>query len=127
MVRIFPALRLRSSVLRLAGVVAAVWVLLAAVSVRSGQNTPSIAPAQTASNPARVESQPVPPEQKSEQQKSGHNETKTDAVELSALAEQLHDEMSKTNIHVLSLEILQKTEQIERLAKKIKGEANNGR
>jgi hypothetical protein len=129
MVCIFPAVKLRSSVLRLAGVVAAVWVLLAAVSGRSWQNAGPSAPVQTASNPAPAESQPVPvpPERKSEQQKSSHDETRTDAAQLSALADQLHAEMNKVNIHVLSLDILQKTEQIEKLAKKIKGEANNGR
>ena len=49
--------------------------------------------------------------------------TKADVAELSALAEQLRNELQKTNVNVLSLNILQKSEAIEKLAKKIKGEA----
>jgi pyruvate/2-oxoglutarate dehydrogenase complex dihydrolipoamide acyltransferase (E2) component len=129
MVRNSPALKLRPPMLRLAWVVVTAWFLLANVSGRSGQNSAPAAPVQTASNPAPAESQPapVPPEQKSAQPKSSRDEAKTDAAQLSALADQLHDEMNKSNIHVLSLDILQKTEQIEKLARKIKGEVNNGR
>lgn len=56
--------------------------------------------------------------------KSGHDKTRTDAAELSALANQLRDELGKMNINVLSLDVLQKADKIEKLARKIKGEAN---
>lgn len=56
--------------------------------------------------------------------KSAHDKTKTDAAELSALANQLRDELSKMNVNVLSLDVLQKTDEIEKLAKKIQGEGN---
>jgi len=49
--------------------------------------------------------------------------TRAEAAELSALAGQLRDELNKMNFNVLALDVLQKTEKVERLAKKIKGEA----
>jgi hypothetical protein len=51
-------------------------------------------------------------------------QTKSDAAELSALADQLREELGKMNANVLSLDVIQKTQKVERLAKKIKGEAN---
>ena len=56
--------------------------------------------------------------------KSRFDQTKIDAAELSALADQLRDELSKMNVNVLSLDVIQKTEQVEKLAKKIKGEGH---
>jgi hypothetical protein len=49
---------------------------------------------------------------------------KDDAAKLSTMANQLRDQLNKMNVNVLSLDVLQKTEAIEKLAKKIKGEAN---
>jgi hypothetical protein len=48
----------------------------------------------------------------------------SDAAELSDLADQLRDQLHRTDINMLSLTIIQKTEAIEKLAKKIKGEAD---
>ena len=45
-----------------------------------------------------------------------------DAAELSALADKLRDELKKTNVNVLPLPAIQKTQAMEKLAKKIKGE-----
>ena len=76
-------------------------------------------PASTASNqaaaakPKQTEPKVVPGER-----------AKADAAELSALADQLRDQLKKMNVNVLSLDVIQKTEAIEKLAKKIKGEAN---
>jgi predicted mannosyl-3-phosphoglycerate phosphatase (HAD superfamily) len=64
------------------------------------------------------------PQQKEEPQKSNLEKTKTDAAELSALADQLRDELKKMNINVFSFKVIEETEKIEKLAKKIKEEAN---
>lgn len=60
---------------------------------------------------------------KAEPKKTKLEKTKADAAQLSALADQLRDEIDKMNVNVLSLDIIQKTEEVEKLAKKIKGEA----
>ena len=67
---------------------------------------------------------PEPPKGKGEGKKSNLAKTKDDAAELSAVADQLRDELNKMNINVLSLDVIQKTEQLEKLAKKLKGDAN---
>jgi hypothetical protein len=51
-------------------------------------------------------------------------QARADAAELSDLADQLRDQLHRTDINILSLNIIQKTEAIEKLAKKIKGEAD---
>jgi hypothetical protein len=63
-------------------------------------------------------------EQKGEAKKSNLEKARTDAAELSALADQLRDELKKMNANVLSLDIIRKTEKVEKLARKIKAEAN---
>jgi hypothetical protein len=106
--------------------VAIACVLLASVPVRSAQNpippnSAEVAPPSSAVNNQASVTTPTP---KGEPEKSHLEKTKTDAAELSALADQLRDELNKLNAHTLSLDVLQKTEKIEKLAKKIKGEAN---
>ena len=49
---------------------------------------------------------------------------KSDAAELSDLADKLRDQLHRTDVNILPLTIIQKTEAIEKLAKKIKGEAD---
>jgi len=49
---------------------------------------------------------------------------RSDAAELSTLASQLRDELNKMRFDVLALDVLQKTEKAEKLAKKIKEEAS---
>jgi hypothetical protein len=104
----------------------AVFPLLTTVPVRSAQNH---APA----NHGGVSSSPPPvsdrtelttPQQKGEREKSNLDKTRADAAELSALADQIRDELDKMNVNVLSLDVIEKTEKVEKLAKKIKEEGN---
>ena len=104
----------------------AALILLTAVSAWSAQN-PAPARSEEAAPPSSaINNQPASntPKSKEEPKKSSPDKRKTDAAELSALADQLRDQLNKTNVNILSLDILQKTEEIEKLAKKIKGEAD---
>jgi hypothetical protein len=106
------------------------WVFAALILV-------SLAPLGTAQNPARPKNgDPASPSPaanaqaavamaKQEPLRSSPGErAKADAAELSDLADQLRDQLHGTDINILSLNIIQKTEAIGKLAKKIKGEAN---
>jgi len=64
------------------------------------------------------------PNGKSQQEeilKAEHEKTLRDAAELVDLAESLKQELEKNDRHVLSLAALKKTEDIEKLAKRIRG------
>jgi hypothetical protein len=102
--------------------------LLVAASLRSAQNpTPpkSGEAAPTSSEARAVKNQPAlnTGGQKGEATKSNLEKARADAAELSALADQLRDAVNKSNANVLSLDIIRKTEKLEKLARKIKGEA----
>jgi hypothetical protein len=97
----------------------------------------SVAPVSVAQNPAvpktgepvslspAANAQAAVTAPKQEPLKSSPGEqAKADVAELSDLADQLRDQLHRTDINILSLNIIQKTEAIEKLAKKIKGEAN---
>ena len=63
------------------------------------------------------------PNGKSQQEeilKAEHEKTLQDAAQLVKLAEELQDELIKDDRHVLSIATLKKTEDIEKLAKKIR-------
>jgi hypothetical protein len=104
----------------------AVLILLTAFCLRGGQNPApphqgEVAPAAPAANNSSGLLTPPPQPAPG---KSGREKTKADAAALSALADQLRDQLNKLDVHVLSLEVIQKTEAIEKLAKKIKAEAD---
>jgi len=66
---------------------------------------------------------PKLPNGKSQQEeilKAEHQKTLQDAAELVKLAEQLQDDLIKDDRHILSIATLKKTEDIEKLAKKIR-------
>ena len=63
------------------------------------------------------------PKQKQALMKSNFEKTKDDASELADIANGLRDQLDKTNINVLSIDVIHKAEKIEKLAKKIKEEA----
>ena len=122
----YPLRRLRGLILPLGVGVVAALVLLTSISVRSAQN-PAPPKNEEVSPPAAAvknEAALTPSNPKGEPKNSNLEKTKTDAAELSALADQLRDELKKMNANVLSLEIIEKTQKVEKLAKKIKGEAN---
>jgi hypothetical protein len=97
----------------------------------------SVAPLSMAQNPAVPKTgQPVSPPrapnahaavttpQQETPKSSPGDQAKADAAELSDLADQLRDQLHRTDINILPLNIIQKTEAIEKLAKKIRGEAD---
>jgi hypothetical protein len=114
-----------STLIARAGVLAALS-LLVPFGVRSAQNPVLPTTGEVLSPPAGVknEAASTPPKQKDESKKSPLETTKTDAAELSLLADQLRDELNKINVNVLPFDVIQKTEKVEKLARKIKGEAN---
>lgn len=59
--------------------------------------------------------------QRDELLKADHEKGVEDARELARLAGELKDEMEKGDARVLSIGILKKTEEIEKLAKRIRG------
>ena len=64
--------------------------------------------------------QPMSAKQKRDLMKANFEKMKRDAEELASLAKSLHDELDKSNVYVLSLDVVGKAEKIERLARKIK-------
>jgi ribosome recycling factor len=73
-----------------------------------------------------VEKTPPPdltPKQRRELMKSNFKKMKAEAAELASMATELRDELDKTSIDVLSLDVIHRAERIEKLARKIKEEA----
>jgi len=56
----------------------------------------------------------------------GEKQLKKDTDQLLQLAEQLKQSVDKTNRNVLSIEVIQKTKEIEKLAKQIRETMQNG-
>ena len=59
--------------------------------------------------------------QQEEMLKADHEKDVADARDLARLAAELKDEIEKGDAHVLSIATLKKTEEIEKLAKRIRG------
>lgn len=113
--------------------------LLVATTLIWTASAPSRPPEGQAASPladpaaARVTSQGVPVErntgpelttkQKRELLKSRFEKIKDDAAQLATKANDLHDELDRSSVDILSLDVIQKAEKIEKLAKKIKDEA----
>ena len=125
MIRTRLRLKFRGLTLSLSAGVVFALALFTTVSVRSAQNPAPPKNGEVLSSPSKVNNQAAltPPNEKEMPKKSGLDKTKADAAELSALADQLRDELSKTNVNVFPLDVLEKTQKLEKLAKKIKGEA----
>ena len=77
--------------------------------------------------PEQQEVKPEGPEittrQKRDLLKSNFEKTKDNASELADMAIGLRDELNKTNVNILSVDVIHRAEKIEKLAKKIKEEA----
>jgi len=119
-----PARLYEFPVLKLVCVIAA-SILLSLAPLSIAQNPALPKTRENVSPPPAASAQAAVTAPKQESLKSSPGEkAKADAVELSDLADQLRDQLHRTDINILSLNIIQKTEAIEKLAKKIKGEAN---
>jgi len=68
------------------------------------------------------ETSPLSAKQKLSIMHANFEKSKTDAVELAALAKGLREELDKPNVNVLSFEVVNRAEKIEKLAKKIREE-----
>lgn len=123
MVRWFPH---GARTFRLGATMVAVLVLLATGSVAGGQDANSAGKEPVPSGQAAAVKNgavaAVRPTREPEDPALA--KTRADAAELSALADQLRDELNKMTLDVFSLDVLQKAKKAEKLAKKIKGEAN---
>lgn len=66
---------------------------------------------------------PLTPKQQREILKANYAKMKQDADELATLAKSLQEDLNKSNANVLSLDVVDKADKIEKLAKKIKSSA----
>jgi hypothetical protein len=66
---------------------------------------------------------PLSEKQKRELMKARFEKMKRDAGELADLAKALQQELNKSNENILSLDVVEKADKIEKLARKIKGAA----
>ena len=66
---------------------------------------------------------PLTPKQQRELLKSGYEKMKQQADELADLAKSLQDQLNKSNQNILSLQVVDTADKIEKLAKKIKDTA----
>jgi len=66
---------------------------------------------------------PLSQKQKSDLLKSNFEKMKHDASELAGLVKALQEELNKSNENILSLDIVDKADKIEKLARRIKGTA----
>lgn len=98
-------------------------MLLTTVPARSAENAGAPKSDQPLPSPAMNQPALTTAKPESGPKKTNLQKTQNDAAELSTLADQLRDELNKMNANVFSLDVLQKTEQVEKLARKIKGEA----
>ena len=67
-----------------------------------------------------AQSPPLTEKQRRNLMKANFEKMKRDAGELADLAKALHDELNKSNENILSLDIVDKADKIEKLARKIK-------
>jgi uncharacterized protein (DUF3084 family) len=65
----------------------------------------------------------LPTKQRDKLLKSNFEQMKQDAHELAKLANSLQEELQKSNANVMSLSVIEKTKEIEKLAKKIRKRA----
>ncbi|HEY6292092.1 MAG TPA: hypothetical protein VI455_11115 [Terriglobia bacterium] len=86
--------------------------------VPSNPNAPTGNPSQPDLN-----TPPLTPKQQRDLLKSNYEKMKQQADELADLAKSLQDELDKSNQNILSLQVVDKADKIEKLAKKIKDAA----
>jgi hypothetical protein len=72
-------------------------------------------------NPEEEARLPNGKSQKNAIAKQNHEEALKDAQDLISVAQQLHDEIKKAGSYVVPVESLKKTEEIEKLARRIRG------
>lgn len=92
----------------------------------AGNEVSSPATPLQAQEPRSLDTEPLgrfSSKQKRDYMKSNFEKMKIDADELVVLAKSLQEELSNSNVNLLSLKVVEKAEKIEKLAKKIKSVA----
>jgi hypothetical protein len=99
-------------------------LLSTGLSLLSQQQPPLPPPLQTPETPGRENEPNVPPEMQKEMEKKAneqrHAELKRDTDRLLKLSTELKDYVDKTNQNVLSLDVIKKADEIEKLAHSVK-------
>jgi hypothetical protein len=98
---------------------AATWLPEATTPAVSAEASQVVPDAQS----IQESSPPLSGKQKRDLLKSNFEKMKRDAGELATLAKALQDELNKSNENILSLDIVEKADKIEKLARRIKGTA----
>jgi hypothetical protein len=122
---------LRGFILPLGGLIAACLISPTVAPSRNAEgpsDTPQADLQMALLLPQRVTfEKPPPPEitpkQRRELMKSNFNKMKAEAAELASMANELRDELDKTSVDILSVDVIHRAEKIEKLARKIKDEA----
>ena len=91
-----------------------------ATSAVNGQQAHPAVPAELSNGES---SSPLSQKQKNDLLKANFEKMKRDAGELADLAKAMQEELNKSNENILSLDIVDKADKIEKLAKRIKGTA----
>jgi hypothetical protein len=109
---------------------AATWLALPALRSSLTAAEPQIQhpfPANPSPPPPNIDeiSRPLTPKQKEKLAKLNFQKTQHDADQLLKLAKSLKEDLDQSNSNILSVKVVRKANQIEKLAKKIKSEAVN--
>ena len=91
-------------------------------SVPGTQSTSHRAPLAIPDSSRNEVPQPLSANQKLSIMRANFEKSRSDAAELAALAKGLREVLNKPNVNVLSLEVINRAEKIEKLAKKIREE-----
>ncbi len=116
--QVWPTLSLLSLCLALAGTSVGAPPAAPRQLPPPGAHTPSEPPTTDT-----VQERAITRKQKKDLLKMNFEKMKHDADELADLAKSLQDDLGKSNENVLSLDVVEKAEKIEKLAKKIKSSA----
>jgi hypothetical protein len=95
--------------------------LLASAALLGQAQEPNDRTVPTPPNPNEDTKLPNGKSQKDAIAKEDHEQALKDVNDLIAMAQQLRDELQKSGEHVVSVSSLKKTDEIERLARKIRG------
>ena len=101
------------------------FLLLPSSAGLLSQQQPTVPPVRTPGAPPGQENEPsVPPEMQKEMEKKAneqrHADLKRDTERLLKLSTELKDYVDKTNENVLSLDVIKKADEIEKLARSVK-------
>ena len=107
-----------------------ILITVAAVAAFPTLNYSASSPVQPQLSPQRSErtemQRDIEDRQRKEENKKRQEEIKTDTQKLFQLATELKDAVDKSNEHTLSLDVIKKAEEVEKLAKKVREKMKEG-